>query len=136
MDELSIMEEVENETWWDPKQVATATEDHHEEQHIDTAEVATLVAQTIDDAVQIALAAVVQDELQYANDFSARATEVGVFSAEREEEEQRELRAQRVAKSKQLILNKQKGTARAQLRRYEVNLADAESHTSAMCSAV
>ena len=129
---FSIMEEVENETWWDPTQVVTAKEDRHDEQHIDNAEVAALVAQTIDDAVQIALVTVVQDELQYAYDFSARAIEVGVRSTEREEEVQRELHAQRVARRKQLFLHRQQGVARAQQRRYEANIGKIESHTSAL----
>jgi hypothetical protein len=51
---FSIVEEVENETWWNPTQLATATDDHHNGLRIDTAEVAALVAQTIDAAVQIA----------------------------------------------------------------------------------
>jgi hypothetical protein len=51
---FSIVEEVENQTWWNPTQLATATDDHHNGPRIDTAEVAALVAQTIDAAVQIA----------------------------------------------------------------------------------
>ena len=44
MDIFSIAEEVDTETWWDPRQMVTAKEDHHDGQHIDTAEVAALVA--------------------------------------------------------------------------------------------
>ena len=133
---FSIMEGVENEIWGHPKQLTTATEDRHTELQNNDMEVAALVAKTFNEAVQTALATVVQDELQFAWDFSARTIEAGVRSAVAEENERRRLHALRVAKRKQLLLNRRQGAARAQLRRYEENMAKAEAHTLALCQSI